>query len=121
MGVLELYLLVAGPPHGYVGLFGLALGARAFAGAPFGWGITHDQIDPLVASKIPNYFRIHPRDRFEFTRPVALVVRPGEPGGFVRLPLGGHAESALRFSCAHRSVSPGGDTETRGIFTERVS
>src|SRR5260221_12202626 len=36
---------------------------------------------------------IHPRDRIELPRPVVAKMRPREPRGFMRLPLGGHAVS----------------------------
>src|SRR4029078_940212 len=35
---------------------------------------------------------VDPRDRSELARPVRLVVRPANPRGAVRLPLGRHAE-----------------------------
>ncbi len=36
---------------------------------------------------------VDPGDRRELARPVASLVRPGDPGRRVRLPLGGHAEA----------------------------
>src|SRR5580765_2023434 len=53
-------------------------------------GIVDDQFDPLVPREIANDLGINPWDGLELSRPVALVMRPCEPRGGVRFPLGGH-------------------------------
>src|SRR5712692_9445890 len=36
---------------------------------------------------------VNPRDRCESARPILVIVWPGDPGGLMRFPLGGHAEA----------------------------
>ena len=50
-----------------------------------------DQIDALMPRQIADDLGIDPRNRLELPRPVAVEMRPGKPGGRVRLPLGRHA------------------------------
>src|SRR6266513_742550 len=45
----------------------------------------------IEIAQCANDLRVHPRDRGELARPVRLVVRPGDPGCIVLLPLGGHS------------------------------
>src|SRR5271163_3682681 len=47
-------------------------------------------------------FAVEPWNRREFARPVRFLVRPGEPRGLVRLPLGGHAEAGRLYFSSHR-------------------
>ena len=42
-------------------------------------------------AQVADDFGIDPGDRLELSRPVAAIMRPGEPGGGVRFPFGGHA------------------------------
>ena len=55
--------------------------------------IVDDQVHTLMPCQRADDLGIDPLDRFEFPRPVGAEVRPGEPGGYVWLPLGGHAVS----------------------------
>ena len=48
----------------------------------------------LAGRELADDLAVDPGDGRELARPVARVVRPGDPGGLVRLPLGGHAEPA---------------------------
>jgi len=66
-----------------------------FAGVFLGRSIGDDQFDSFVSRKIANDFRVDPRDRFKLSRPVVAIVRPGQPGSLVRLPLGRHANRVL--------------------------
>ncbi len=55
--------------------------------------------------------RVDVRDARELAGPVGLIVRPGDPRGFVRLPLGGHAKLGMFGECAaaHLVDEPAGD------------
>ena len=53
--------------------------------------VVDDQFDALMLRQIANDFGVDPRNRLEFSRPVAVKVRPSQPRGGVRFPLGGHA------------------------------
>src|SRR6185369_9792684 len=55
-----------------------------------------DQVDALVPAQVADDFSVHPRDGLEFSRPVATVVRPGQPSRGVGLPFGGHAIAKSR-------------------------
>src|ERR1700694_722501 len=55
--------------------------------------IIYDQIHTLMPRQVANDFGIDPWDRIDLARPVAAKMRPGEPCGFMRLPLGRHAIS----------------------------
>ena len=44
---------------------------------------------------------VHPGDRAKLARPIAGVVRPADPGGVMRFPLGGHAEAEARGRLRH--------------------
>ena len=48
-----------------------------------------EQEDFFTGGDFPNHLAINPRDQRKFSRPVAGLVRPGEPGRGVRLPFGG--------------------------------
>jgi hypothetical protein len=58
----------------------------------FGGSVVDDKFNSLVAREITDNLGIDPRDRFKPSRPVAVIVRPGEPGGSVGFPLGGHVK-----------------------------
>ncbi len=53
--------------------------------------IVDQDVDPLDAREVTNDLGVDPRNRLELARPVGAIVRPRDPGGVVRLPLGGHA------------------------------
>ncbi len=67
--------------------------ATGGAGALGGTG--NDEVDDFARGEEADDFRVEPGDGLEFTGPVLAVVRPGEPCGLVRLPLGGHAVAEL--------------------------
>ena len=73
------------------------------AGAFLGCGIVDNNVDFFPASQMADDLGVDMRDAGELTRPVALVVRPGNPGRLVRLPLGWHAELGMSesFALAH--------------------
>ena len=58
--------------------------------------ILQQDAHPLDLRKFAHDLAVDPRNGLEAARPVVFVVRPGDPGGFVRFPLGGHAEAELR-------------------------
>ena len=51
--------------------------------------------DDFSGGELAHYLAINPWYCGEFAGPVGSIVRPADPGSFVSLPLGGHAE-ALR-------------------------
>src|SRR5213594_1975937 len=53
----------------------------------------HEDPHRLAWGELAHDLPVHPLDRGELPRPVARVVRPADPGGRVRLPLGGHREA----------------------------
>jgi len=59
---------------------------------PLGRGVIDDQLDPLVPREIANDFRVDPGNRLKLAGPVAVIVRPGQPGSGVEFPFSGHAE-----------------------------
>ncbi len=71
---------------------------------------------PLAPRQVADHLAVDPGDRRQLARPVARLVRPGDPGGGVRLPLGGHdkpelsrrglAAGALHSSIRRRVTSP---------------
>jgi len=68
----------------------------------------HYDLNPLMLGQVANDFCIHPGDRLEFSRPVAVIVRPSQPCGGVRLPLGRHSNCLLMEYKVLLEVSPGG-------------
>ena len=60
-------------------------------GAVFGVGIVDEDVDGFDLGEVANDFGVDPGDGLEFSGPVFGVVRPGDPGGGVRSPFGGHA------------------------------
>src|SRR5674476_1347140 len=55
-----------------------------------------ENLDALVLRDDSRDLGVYPRENAELTRPVRLVVRPGDPGGVVRMPLGGEGELGQR-------------------------
>ncbi len=53
--------------------------------------IVDQDVHLLDAREVANDLRVDPRNGLELARPVGAVVRPRDPGGLVRLPLGRHA------------------------------
>ena len=67
--------------------------------------VLHQDAHRSTAAQLAHDLGIHPRNGREAARPVVAIVRPGDPGGLVRLPFGGHAEAEgarrLRASIDH--------------------
>src|SRR5438045_4525912 len=55
-------------------------------------GILYQDVHGFTAREIADDLGVDPGDWSEAAWPVRVVVRPREPGGFVRLPFRGHAE-----------------------------
>ena len=60
-------------------------------GAFFGGFVVDEDVDILNLGKVANDFGVDPGNGLKFSRPVFGVMGPGDPGGGVRSPLGGHA------------------------------
>src|SRR5262249_38598698 len=60
----------------------------------FGNRRVHKNANPLRLGEVKNDVGVHPDDRLELAGPVVALVRPGDPGGVVRFPFGGHVETA---------------------------
>jgi hypothetical protein len=54
-----------------------------------------------MPAQMANDFGVDPWDRFEFAGPIGAVVWPGEPGGGMGLPFGGHAVTEIRLAGFH--------------------
>lgn len=68
-----------------------AVAGKDFFGFGFGGGIVDDDFNALAFGDEANDLSVDPRDGLEFSGPVFGVVRPGEPCGIMRSPLGRHA------------------------------
>ena len=55
--------------------------------------VAHEQAHLLACADLANHFAIDPADRFEFVGPIGGVVRPGQPGGFMRFPFRRHGKA----------------------------
>ncbi len=99
---------VAGPatigwPEVKVQSFGVHMGVtQDLERASASLGIFHNDGDTFHPRQVADNLGIYPGDGGEFSRPVAAVVRPGQPGGSVRLPFGGHAVAQGRGNCVSR-------------------
>ena len=60
--------------------------------------VGHEDAHALVRREQAHDLGVHPADRRELAGPVALVVRPGDPGRRVRLPLRRHPNSTAAIS-----------------------
>ncbi len=58
---------------------------------PLGLTVLDEDVHFLARGEQTNDLSVDPRDGLEFAGPVFAIVRPGEPCGLVRLPLGRHA------------------------------
>jgi hypothetical protein len=72
----------------------------------FGGEIVDEDVDVFDLREVADDFRVDPGDGLEFVGPVLGVVGPGDPGGGVRGPLGGHAV-VLAVRCRHHCLSVG--------------
>src|SRR5207245_10148115 len=74
----------------------------------FGGAVFNEEKNALDARQVANDFPEGPRNNRKFPGPVGYLVRPAEPGGFVRLPFGGHSEAdrkSTRLNSSHGSIS----------------
>ena len=65
--------------------------AQELASLFFRGGAFDDQVDALVPAQVTDDFRVDPRNRFEFARPVVAAMGPGNPSRLVGLPFRGQA------------------------------
>ena len=79
-----------------------ALAAEHAGGALFGGDVVDEDVDVFDLREVADDFAVDPGDGLEFVGPVLGVVGPGDPGGGVRSPLGGHAV-VLGLRCGHQS------------------
>ncbi len=95
-------------------------------GATLGGLVVDENVNVFDAGEVSDDLGVDPGDGLELTGPVVGVLGPGDPGGGVGLPLGGHAEGGEGrghelFSQKERSsprvddetVEPGASTESR--------
>src|ERR1700728_567627 len=59
------------------------------------FGAFHENMDLLSCGEKPDDFGIDPWNGLKLSRPILMVMGPCQPGGLVRLPLGGHAIAEL--------------------------
>ena len=83
---------------------GAGLGQLA-AGVLFERFVLHQDADALDSRQLAHDLAIHPGDGRELAGPVVAIVRPGEDGGLVRLPLRGHAEAQAARGVGHQSLN----------------
>ena len=69
-------------------------------GAVFGGEVVDEDMDVFDLGEVADDFGVDPGDGLEFAGPVLGVVGPGDPGGSVGGPLGGHAV-VLFAGCSH--------------------
>src|SRR6266581_1269928 len=72
--------------------------------ARFGGAVFDQEINAFDRRQMADDFSKGPGNGRKFSRPVGYFMRPAEPGGFVRFPFGGHAEteSVRRFDRRRR-------------------
>ena len=77
-------------------LQGIEICSRVFqdgSDAGLGRTIFDKEIDALDLGQVPDNFGESPRNDRKFPGPIGYLMRPAEPGGFVRFPLGGHVKA----------------------------
>ncbi len=74
--------------------------AEVADGAVFGVGIVDEDVDGLDLGEVADDFGVDPGNGLKFSGPVLGIVRPGDPGGGMRSPLGGHAVVGRLVVCA---------------------
>ena len=72
-------------------------------GAALGGEVVDEDVDVFDAGEVADDLGVDPGDGLEFSGPVLGVVGPGDPGGGVRSPLGGHAV-VLVAGCRHAGL-----------------
>ncbi len=65
--------------------------AEEVGGAAFGVRGVDEDVDVFDLGEVANDLAVDPGDGLELAGPVVGIVGPGDPGGGVRAPLGGHA------------------------------
>jgi len=65
--------------------------AKMAGGAALGVFVVDEDVDVFDPGEMADDLGVDPGDGLEFAGPVLGVVGPGDPGGGVRVPLGGHA------------------------------
>ncbi len=78
--------------------------AKEVVGAALGVGVVDEDVDVFDAGEVTDDLGVDPGDGLELAGPVFGVVGPGDPGGGVRRPFGGHAISRLRICFAAHLV-----------------
>ncbi len=79
---------------GEVDVIALEKGADVFLGGGTFFGRVDEDVDAFALGEEADDFGVDPGDGFELVGPVFMVVGPGDPGGFMGFPLGGHGEAA---------------------------
>src|SRR5688572_13552752 len=69
-------------------------------------------LDSLVLGEHARDLGVHPGNRSELPRPVGLVMRPGDPGGSMPLPLSGHPEPGRTVHREPRTRTPNSELRT---------
>src|SRR6266568_4386864 len=88
-------------------IHGIEICSRLFqvgSNARFGGAVFDQEINAFYRRQMADDFSKGPGNGRKFSRPVGYFMRPAEPGGFVRFPFGGHAEteSVRRFDRRRR-------------------
>ena len=81
---------------------------RMVGGAAFGGEVVDEDVDVFDAGEVADDFGVDPGDGLEFAGPVLGVVGPGDPGGGVWGPLGGHAVVLMGGCLRHIPLSVAG-------------
>ncbi len=79
--------------------------AEVAGGAVLGVVVVDEDVDVFDLGEVADDFGVDPGDGLEFSGPVLGVVGPGDPGGGVGSPLGGHAVAG-RFLIGAQWVPP---------------
>ena len=69
--------------------------AEETCGASLSVGVVDEDVDVFDLREVADDFGVDPGDWLKFSGPVLRVVGPGDPGGGVRRPLGGHAVAGV--------------------------
>src|SRR5262249_21323184 len=64
--------------------------AKRFARSRPGCPVANDDVHVFIGSQVADDLGVNPVDGLKFSRPVGAVLRPADPGGCVRFPLGRH-------------------------------
>jgi len=78
--------------------------AEEIVGSALGVGVVDEDVDVFDAGEVTDDLSIDPGDGLELAGPVFRVMGPGDPGGSVRSPFGGHAVVHLGVGCGAHLV-----------------